>query len=58
MENIRSERTGVKHIETIKVKFSAKFKNREQAKRWRDFHQNVAQLEVLCKWCHEEETHG
>ena len=39
-------------------KFSAKFKDREQAKRWRDFHQNVAQLEVLCKWCHEEETHG
>ena len=45
-------------IETIKVKFSAKFKDREQAKRWKDFHKNVAQLEVLCKWCHEEETHG
>jgi len=44
----------VSELQKVESSYSKKFKDRELAKSWQDFHFNVAQLQLLCESCHKE----
>jgi 5-methylcytosine-specific restriction endonuclease McrA len=44
----------VSELQKVESSYSKKFKDRELAKSWQDFHFNVAQLQLLCEPCHKE----